>query len=143
LVYYEVKKKQISSIYKVLLKVVMYPICHNSKSVHKVKVKTFDFKTLNSFLALFLQGSTYNLLNVNLATSTLPVKRNIITVLRSPFVYKKTREQFLKKTYGITISILWGARNVMVNDYIIKTIIHKLKFFIAFKIELIETICKN
>jgi ribosomal protein S10 len=84
---------------------VIYPIRHNSKSVHKVKIKTFHFKTLNSFLALFLQGSTYNLLNINLATNTLPAKRNIITVLRSPFVYKKTREQFLKKTYGITISI--------------------------------------
>jgi len=143
LVYYEVKKKQISSIYKVLLKMVIYPIRHNSKSIHKVKVKTFHFKTSDSFLALFLQGSTYNLLNINLATNTLPAKRNILTVLRSPFVYKKTREQFLKKTYGITISIFWGERNMMINDYIIETIVHKLKNFIAFKIELIETICKN
>jgi len=32
---------------------------------------------------------------------------------------------------------------MMINDYIIETIVHKLKNFIAFKIELIETICKN
>jgi ribosomal protein S10 len=105
LVYYEVKKKKISSIHKVLLKIVIYPIRHNTNSVHKIKVKTFHLKALNTFLGLLLECSSYNLLSSSVKNLTLPTKRSIITVLRSPFIYKNTREQFLKKTYGIIITI--------------------------------------
>ena len=69
----------------------------------KLKIKTTEFpilKIYTKFLINFLKKLNIHHKNIN-----LPKKIKRITLLKSPHVYKKAREQFECKTFTSTIII--------------------------------------
>jgi small subunit ribosomal protein S10 len=69
----------------------------------KLKIKTTEFQILKiytKFLINFLKKLNIKYKNIN-----LPKKIKRITLLKSPHVYKKAREQFECKTFTSTIII--------------------------------------
>jgi len=80
-----------------------------------LKLSYYDFniidKLINSLITLL--NSFFDEEKVILAKITFPLKKNIITVLKSPHVSKKSREQFRKSIYSFGLSI----KIVDLNDF--------------------------
>ncbi len=60
----------------------------------------YTLKAYVSYLDLLLKG-----LNINTSVFYLPSSERKITLLKSPHVYKKAKEQFKVATYKIVISV--------------------------------------
>ncbi len=60
---------------------------------YKIKIKAFDGYILNLSLIKIINYISKQNIKVN-GPITLPTKKKIYTILRSPHVHKKSREQF-------------------------------------------------
>ncbi|MEA3305834.1 MAG: 30S ribosomal protein S10 [Candidatus Omnitrophota bacterium] len=71
----------------------------------RIKLKAFDHRLLDLSTADIVETARKTGANI-LGPVPLPTKREIFTVLRSPHVDKKSREQFLLKTHKRLIDIV-------------------------------------
>jgi len=80
-----------------------------------LKLSYYDFslidKLINSLISIL--NSFFDEEKVVLSKITFPLKKNIITVLKSPHVSKKSREQFKKSIYSFGLSI----KILEINDF--------------------------
>jgi small subunit ribosomal protein S10 len=87
----------------------------NKNSSRIVKI-TFKMKTYHNYnLKKIMPKILYKILSLNIKTTgfvSLPTKLERFTVLRSPHVDKKSREQFEKKIYSKTISVFFNFSNI-------------------------------
>jgi len=144
LVYHNLKFFYITSINTILgncnsKEILKLNLCYSSK----IKVKTNHSNTLNSFIVIALEILTILFKKSQIQIDYLPVLKQNVTVLRSPFVYKKTREQFTKKEYGVILRLNCNAYSPLYLDYFINLLLSKLNSFLMSKIEITETIIKE
>ena len=144
LVYYSLKKFYITSINTILgncsrKEILKLNLCYSSK----IKVKTNHLNTLDSFTVVVLEILTVLFKKSQIQIDYLPVLKQNVTVLRSPFVYKKTREQFTKKEYGIILRLNCNTYSPLYLDYFINLLLLKLNSFLMSKIEITETLIKE
>ena len=81
-----------------------------------------EFKTLNQEIFFIYKKfliKQFTKLNIYYSHFTLPIKRKKITLLRSPHVYKKSREQFELKKYKHLIHIYSNCPNSFLKFLII------------------------
>ena len=64
----------------------------------KLRFITYNSVLLERFLKIFL--SELKLKNYNFKTIPLPIKSKLFTVIKSPFVNKKAKEQFKIETFS-------------------------------------------
>jgi small subunit ribosomal protein S10 len=82
----------------------------NTKIKVNFKFKSFHFYNFKNFLSKILR----KIKSLNFVTSgfvSLPTKTQRFTVLRSPHVDKKSREQFEIKTHIKTLNLFLNLRN--------------------------------
>lgn len=82
---------------------------------------TIELKTINkSILAIYTTflKTIFLKLNISFKVISLPILKKKITLLRSPHVYKKSREQFEFTRYKQTINIYSNC-----NSYLLKYLI--------------------
>ena len=78
----------------------------------KIKLKAFDYRLLNESAANIVSAAKLTGAKVH-GPIPLPVKKEVYTVLRSPHVYKKSREQFEIRNHKRLIDICnWSAQTV-------------------------------
>lgn len=70
---------------------------------YQLKLKSININKLNTYL-IFLK-KILTKLNVHYTFIVLPKQKKCITLLKSPHVYKKAREQFLLKKYSVLITM--------------------------------------
>jgi ribosomal protein S10 len=109
----------------------------------KIKVKTHHLNTLDSLAAVILEVLTVLFKKSQIKIDYLPVSQQNITVLRSPFVYKTSREQFTKKDYTMLLHLDCDTYSPMYLDYFINILLVKLTNFLLSKIEIIEVLIKK
>jgi small subunit ribosomal protein S10 len=74
-------------------------------------------------------------INLDVKHASLPVKKKVYTVLRSPHIDKKSREQFELRRYARLISLISNDKNVFddflnqLKDQVNPGISLKIKFF--------------
>ena len=91
--------KNIVYLIQIILDLLTFKIKINKKYLYlKIKVKSFHPFYLNRFIVLVEKILKQNLLNVNLNVY-LPKKIERFTVLTSPHVDKKARDQFEQRVY--------------------------------------------
>ena len=97
--------------YKIFLKLSYY----DNNFLYKL------LKNLNNILFKF-----FNYTEIKISIINFPNKSNLITVLRSPVIFKKSREQFKKFIYSKGISIKINNKNNFIFIYIfLKKILKK------------------
>jgi small subunit ribosomal protein S10 len=69
----------------------------NIKYQYRLVIKSYDYKLLE--MALYFINQLSKLYNIKFHIISLPSKKTIYTILRSPHIDKKSREQFQKKVY--------------------------------------------
>lgn len=100
----------------------------NRKIINTKKVKSFLFilrshqkKLLdlyvNCFMAAALKQKCMFVKNISFKIAELPTKFNSITLIKSPHVFKKSKEHFYLKTYTSVISI-----NKKLNSLLLKSL---------------------
>ena len=95
------------------------------------KIKSFDKKLLN-LTSLYIMKACISH-NVNISTVCLPQRSKKYTLLRSPHVDKKARDQFEICTYTRLITI-FNNDTFEVNDQIISKVLKYLPYGIFLKI---------
>jgi small subunit ribosomal protein S10 len=70
----------------------------------RIKLKSYDYKLIDKSAEKIVQAVKATKAVVN-GPIPLPSKKEIYTVLRSPHIYKKSREQFQLATYKRLIDI--------------------------------------
>nr|NP_044758.1 ribosomal protein S10 [Reclinomonas americana]O21246.1 RecName: Full=Small ribosomal subunit protein uS10m; AltName: Full=Ribosomal protein S10, mitochondrial [Reclinomonas americana]AAD11873.1 ribosomal protein S10 [Reclinomonas americana] len=104
-------------------------------------LKSFDLDVLKDSCALILKNKI-NLQNLKLTGPiNLPTKIKKITVLRSPHIDKKSREQFEIRTYTKTIQIESLTKNT--NDIINFMKQFENSFFFGLNIKVVFTYKKD
>lgn len=83
---------------------------------YKLKLITMSLKDLDTFLLLLLEK--LGILGIKLKLSYLPNKWNITTVLRSPFIYKKTQDQLLLIKYKAILYLKCNKYNFFYQYYL-------------------------
>jgi small subunit ribosomal protein S10 len=86
------------------------------KKKYQIKIKSLHRDSLNlykKFLSKTLQS-----IKINFSICSLPIKRNRITLLKSPHVNKSAREQFEIKYYRVVIQL-----NEDINHKILETLL--------------------
>ena len=69
------------------------------KNIYTLKVTSLNYKILNTFKYFLVKF--FNKISI----FTLPIKSKRITLLKSPHVFKKAREQFEIKKYSFIITL--------------------------------------
>lgn len=61
----------------------------------EITLKDFNFKNFSHLKLILVKLKKYNFFNqINITNQQLPTSKKLFTVLKSPHVYKKSREQF-------------------------------------------------
>jgi ribosomal protein S10 len=83
---------------------------------YKIKLSTLNLKDLDTFIFLLLEK--LSILKINSKVFYLPKQINIITVLRSPFIYKKSQDQLMLKKYSAILNLQGNSYNFFYQTYI-------------------------
>ncbi|MGX6961014.1 MAG: 30S ribosomal protein S10 [Candidatus Karelsulcia muelleri] len=84
---------------------------------YKIKIKAFDGYVLNLSVIQIMNYISKNNIKVN-GPIPLPTKKKIYTILRSPHVHKKSREQFKLFTHKIFVVVYNVKYNLLKKIYI-------------------------
>jgi ribosomal protein S10 len=93
---------------------------------YKLKLVTLSLKDLDTFVLLSLEK--LSILKINSKLSYLPKQLNIITMLRSPFVYKKTQEQLIIKKYTAILYLQYNTYDFFYQNYLVFLIKNRNSF---------------
>jgi len=96
--------------------------------IYKIYLKSKNLFLLNRFTDLIKQ--LFNLVGIPIIYK-MPVKIQRFTVLRSPHVNKKAREQFEIRTYSRVIQLMTNNKNLM--STLVRAVIFKLPHSILLK----------
>lgn len=105
----------------------------NPKFHCMIKVTSYEAKKVEDATDQIKSAAIF--INVDIKHASLPVKRKVYTVLRSPHIDKKSREQFELRRYARLISLASNDKNVFDNflnqlkDQVNPGISLKIKFF--------------
>ena len=78
---------------------------------------------------------------IYMSTNTNPAR--IIPSSKSPFVYKTSREQFVRKYYTMLLHLNCDTYSSMYFEYFINILLFKLTNFLSSKIEITEILIKK
>lgn len=117
--------------------VLLKSICWHLK--YKLIIKTFHLNILNNFILQFMERLNTQFNSNQVQVRYLQQKQQKLTVLRSPFVYKTTREQFTKIQYSAIIQFNLTNSNLVYFEYVMQNLILKMDKSWAFKLKFIET----
>ena len=92
------------------------------KNTLQLKIYSID-KTLLAIYLKFLK-QVLNKLNITYSHINLPMKSKKITLLKSPHIHKKAREQFEMKTF----KTLFNINKLRISKYLIFFFLNKPKF---------------
>jgi small subunit ribosomal protein S10 len=92
------------------------------KATLQLKISSID-ATVLSFYLVFLKNSLKRL-NIECTFTSLPIETKKITLLKSPHVHKKAREQFQIKKFTKLVTI----KNLNLSKYILFIFLNKPKF---------------
>lgn len=79
---------------------------HNNtnKYIYKIKLASVNSFLLNNYLN-FLKIYLKKFINLNYSMIKLPLQRNILTLLKSPHVNKKAKEQFINIKHNALVIV--------------------------------------
>lgn len=83
---------------------------------YKLKLITVSLKDLDTFILLLLEK--LNFFKINFKLSYLPSKSNITTLLRAPFVHKKSQDQLIKIKYTVILFLYCDIYNYFYQSYL-------------------------
>lgn len=98
---------------------------------YRVKVKVMDTSIFNNSLIDFLMLLTRSTFLSRYSFNFLKAKKKYFTLLRSPFVYKKSREQLMFSTTLGLINLKLNSCNLFILEYLDFFFINRFKFFFS------------
>ena len=145
MIYYTLKTLSIASNFIHLSLIVLaQPLYQIQWSLsYKLNLKTFHLNMLDSFVLKLTENLTNWLEKDQIQIRYLKQEHTKLTVLRSPFVYKKTREQFAKTQYGVLLWLNLESSNLFYSDYFIQNTLVKVNKSSISKLDFIEVQLKN
>ncbi|WOX79412.1 30S ribosomal protein S10 [Candidatus Shikimatogenerans bostrichidophilus] len=84
------------------------------KKIIKIKLKSYDYILLDKTIKIIIKSIDYTGVKIK-GPIHLPTKRKVFTVLKSPHVHKKSREQF-ELCYHIRYLEILKANSITVNE---------------------------
>ena len=76
-----------------------------NKKIIRIGFKSFEFAFIEKAKNQILDISSHNFSPLEIKFFMLPLKKKHFTVLRSPHIYKKARDQFQLRTYKAFLTI--------------------------------------
>jgi len=110
---------------------------------YELKVKTSYLNTLDQCLLVTLENLIFFFKKCRIRIDYLKVLKKKLTVLRSPFVYKKSREQFIHERFGALVYLDLHKSNLFYTDYFINTVLTYLTTSFTSKIEFVDIQSKS
>ena len=133
---YIINKKKLISLF-LLLVFIKYLCKHLIKKIYIyiLNTKLFNLDILNSkILNFWLFFNNIKNLNFNLKFNSISKKKKIYTVLRSPFVHKTSREQFLFQILNGIIRIVFINLDICLIHYWELLLKKKMIIFFSFNL---------
>lgn len=118
LIYTLLEKKIIFFLNNVLAYNKIYKKKYRNAIFFNIEMKSFDLVFFNQGLLNLMNRFKEVNLKLSLASSNIKKYKNIKTLLRSPFVYSKSREQFMFEINKCNIFIKNTFTNIFVVEYI-------------------------